>query len=127
MVDGEEQIAVVGRTIRCRSCGEEWTIEIDDLRLIGEETTDQGPFAIDYFIAFYANDRWRFISWYADGRDEAVRAMESLLGFELKFELVFSTSCVSRAIWPPSLAGRAFYREESGGGGSHGTYFVPRT
>jgi hypothetical protein len=84
MVDDVESLSVVGRTIRVRTFGEERTIEVDALRLIGEETTDQGPFAVDYFIAFYAEERWSLVSWYADGRDDAFEALESLLGCELR-------------------------------------------
>jgi len=83
-----------------------WAIPVSTVRLIGETTNDHGPFLDDYALCFVTTaDCWYEASFYAEGRDEFLASLSSILGCELVLRLVGSTDYDSNVIWPPDLAG----------------------
>src|SRR5688500_1399372 len=77
----------------------------------GGRTT--GP-ADDYFFCFATGPAmWREASFYAEGRDEFLRALGAKLGAPLEAGLCNSTDFASRVLWPPSLAGQPMFRFEA--------------
>jgi hypothetical protein len=106
------QILLDGDVIRYRSAVYgNWDLSLADVRIIGESTNQSGPFADDYFFCFATGpEMWREASFYADGRDEFLRALGARLGVPLDVGLCHSTDFASRVLWPPSLAGQPMFR-----------------
>lgn len=81
-----------------------WRLPLDEIRLIGEMTNQLGPFADDYFICFAKDSSgWSEASYYADGRDEFLRAIGDHLQTRLELRLTNSTDFASRILWPEHL------------------------
>ncbi|MEX0936656.1 MAG: hypothetical protein WDZ59_02270 [Pirellulales bacterium] len=96
-----------------------WSVEIDRIKVIGEMTTEEGPFADDYFLVLVTGpDDWYLASSYARGRDEVVSALREHLHADLEFTLTGSTDLTSRVLWPEALRGRDLlvFRDDSPGG-----------
>jgi hypothetical protein len=92
-----------------------FTLRLSDIRIIGECTNQDGPFADDYFLCFVtAPNLWYEASFYAAGRDEFLAALGERLGVPLQLALQASTDFASRILWPADLAGqpRFDYRPE---------------
>jgi hypothetical protein len=89
-----------------------WKLVIADLVFVGEYTIES--MADDYFLEFITTKdglaSWFEVTFYADGRDEAIAALGKKLGQPLPFELCNSTSFKSRGMWPPELAGKPYRR-----------------
>jgi hypothetical protein len=87
-----------------------WSLTIADLVFVGEYTISS--FGDDYFFEFITvkNGQWRWfeVTFYADGRTEAIAALGKNLGQPLSLGLCNSTRCKSRAMWPPELAGKPY-------------------
>lgn len=91
----------------------EWDLPVADLRILGEATNQNGPFADDYFFCFATGPgRWLEASFYADGRDEFLRALGTELGASLETGLCNSTDFASRVLWPLPLAGQPMFHYE---------------
>ena len=98
----------------CRICHEwpqgTWDLRVDRVRLSGEATTDKGPFADDYWFYFVSvRDLWYRASFYAEGRDEFLKALSDQLGDKLELGLCNSTKFASRVLWPPHLVGKPMF------------------
>jgi hypothetical protein len=91
-----------------------WAIEIKDLILIAEYTTNEGPQLDDYFFEFvFAEDGIaykRTCSFYIKGRDEVLKTLADQYGMELKVRLLRSTEWESRVLWPTHLAGSDYFK-----------------
>jgi hypothetical protein len=89
-----------------------WQLLVGDVRVIGEYTTDHGPFLDDWFLVFVKSTTscWYEASNYADGLDETCEQLTAILGAEsLSGNLFASTEFASRIIWPQSLLGRPLF------------------
>ncbi|MHA3774488.1 hypothetical protein ACXR0O_23435 [Verrucomicrobiota bacterium sgz303538] len=82
---------------------EAWRVPIADLRVIGEFTNTDGPYADDYFFVFITCDQWFEASFYAEGRDTLLAGLGQRLHHKLQTGLCDSTSLVSRVLWPARL------------------------
>jgi hypothetical protein len=102
------------RIIRYRIDGATiWELPVSDIRVIGEVTTDHGPFVDDYSFCFATDgDSWFQGSFYAEGSDEFLKSLASVLGCELALRLVGSTDYDSNVLWPPHLAGTPMFSFE---------------
>lgn len=85
--------------------GDTVSIELDLVVVIGEYTTAHGPFIDDWFLAFvYKNGDWKEISVYAEGYDELMQYLSTLLGIDLtKAFLANSTNWKSYVRYPVNL------------------------
>lgn len=106
------RILLDGDMIRYRSAVYgDWDLPVSEVRIIGEAMNQAGPFADDYFFCFAAGpSMWREASFYAEGRDEFLRALGTKLGNPLEAGLCHSADFASRVLWPPSLAGEPMFR-----------------
>lgn len=106
------RILLDGDVIRYRSAAYgDWDVRLSDVRIIGEASNQSGPFADDYFFCFATGpSMWREASFYAEGRDEFLRALGERLGNPLEVGLCHSADFASRVLWPPTLAGEPMFR-----------------
>src|SRR5437660_10228201 len=83
--------------------GNEWSLPLTDVRVIGEYTTTGGLVAQDYFIVFI-DGAGKSYDLPAEALDASLtdRLRESFR--PLKFRLHRSTKLKSRIIWPPKHA-----------------------
>lgn len=95
----------IGRHGRSNSIG----IPLVDVKVIGEYTNQNGPFADDYFICFVTDaPGWTEVSFYAEGRDALLSELEAYFGADILLGLCWSTDFNSRILWPLRLTGREF-------------------
>ncbi len=107
-------IQLDGEIIRYRSSVYgDWDLPVSEVRMIGEAADPNGPVIDDYFFCFATGpEQWVEASFYADGRDEFLRALGAKLGAPLECGLCHSTDYASRVLWPPSLAGEPMFHYE---------------
>ena len=80
-------------------------IAVDEIKLIGEYTTGNGPLIDDWFIVFMTSATdWKQISEYTPGMPEMLQELGQLLDAEIVGSLSWSTSWRTNIIWPPSVA-----------------------
>ncbi len=101
------ELECAGGVLSYRSGDGGWSILISAIRLIGEYTNSDGPFLDDYFLVFLTavEDGWHQASFYAEGRDEALRSIETRIGATIEPGLCDSTTFRTRILWPPHLKG----------------------
>jgi hypothetical protein len=85
-----------------------WQFPVYELRVVGEYTTVDGP-ADDYFFVFVTENQWFEASFYANGRDSFLSGLGTLLGHKLECGLTYSTSLMSRVLWPVHLQGKPMF------------------
>jgi hypothetical protein len=117
-----------------------WSLTIADLAFVGEYTISS--LGDDYFLEFITVKdglaNWFEVTFYADGRDEAIAALGRKLEQPLTLELCNSTNFKSRVMWPPGLTGKPYrtwvpYKSNWGGTcpffevSRPGSHPVPRT
>ena len=85
----------------------DWSIPTSDIRLIAEYTNSDGPHLDDYFFVFLTATKggWHEASFYAAGREIALRALEEKIGASLETGLCYSTEYRTRILWPASVRG----------------------
>ena len=85
-------------------------MRIDDLRLLGESTNQNGPFEDDYFLCFASDDSgWMEASFYSDGRGNFLKELSEILDSNLSLDLMHSTDFASRILWPEALRGEPMF------------------
>ncbi|MHC4528847.1 MAG: hypothetical protein ACYTEX_10065 [Planctomycetota bacterium] len=90
--------------------GFSWELPVTRIRLLGEYTNQDGPYADDYFFVFATGpDRWYEASFYAEGSDSFLNGLSGILGHPLKPTLTNSTDFHSNVLWPAELAGRPLF------------------
>lgn len=106
------QIEFEGDVIRYTSgTYSDWTIRVNDIRIIGEATNQNGPFADDYFLCFATGpEMWHEASFYAAGRDSFLSALGARLGTTFQLNLSLSTDFASRILWPVELADKPLFK-----------------
>ena len=94
----------------------DWQLALREIRVIGEYTNQNGPFAVDYFLAFVTDPEliWLEASFYAEGREAFLEKLGARLGQVFQCSLCASTDFDSRVWWPVDLAGQPMFdfREE---------------
>ena len=112
VVDKSPQIETVEGRLRYGGDHVPWEIVIANIAVIGEYTNQNGPYAVDYFLVFMerGHTQWYEASFYAHGRDEALKSLAIQLGAELECQLSHSTDFRSRVMWPSALAGREMFQ-----------------
>ncbi len=92
---------------------------MSEVAVIGEFTTDHGPFVDDWFLVFVPrSSEWFEASMYSEGCEQARDRLSCALGVTLASGLAASTDFASRVIWPIELADRPLFtfNRESGSG-----------
>jgi hypothetical protein len=87
-----------------------WSVEIKDLILVAEYTTNEGPHFDDYFLIFQTKTCAFECTFYAEGRDAAFVKLSEQLNIPLQLQLCNSTDWKSRVIWPIHLAGTDYFQ-----------------
>jgi len=114
-LDHSVKLEVAGETVQATLSGSRlWSFPIAALVLIGEYTTNQGPYVDDYFVEFVTVESgkpffWK-VSFYAEGVEQSFVVLEKKLGEQLLLELYASTEWKSRVVWPPAESGKPFLR-----------------
>lgn len=87
--------------------GKKWSSNVDDLILIAEYTTDEGPDIDDYFFVFVTSENgtacFSKCTLYAEGTTEVLTRLGKQLSFPLSCGLCNSTKWASRILWPPQF------------------------
>jgi hypothetical protein len=90
-----------------------WSVPIDSIILIAEYTTNEGPWADDYFLVFVTleNQQLYFSTcpYSADGIIKAPEGLKKHLGVLVQLDLVSSTDWRSRVAWPVEMAGTEYF------------------
>ncbi|MBT6153250.1 MAG: hypothetical protein HOL01_07150 [Planctomycetaceae bacterium] len=91
----------------------DWIIRIADIRIIGEATNQNGPFADDYVLCFCTGPgMWHEASFYAEGRDSFLTALGARLGAPLQLCLASSSDFASRILWPVEFVDKPMFKYE---------------
>lgn len=103
-------ISLSGDTIRYESRRVSWKLQLNTIVVIGESTTDQGPFIDDWWLCFATGqDRWYEAPFDAKGWSTFLDDLSSRLGHALIPALFASTNYASRIMWPPQLEGKPMF------------------
>ena len=85
--------------------GSGWKFSLSELRLIGEWTTDQGPYVEDYFYGFVVGRPHCFYYAPLGANTSIVTELSAAMGEPMTSALAGSTLNRSRIIWPRALEG----------------------
>jgi hypothetical protein len=87
-----------------------WEMPIDDIGLVGEYTTDAGPWLCDYFVVLVPRpgEEWWELCDETNGLRDAVDTLARRLG-PLRFALANVPGWASRIVWPPSGEGQPLF------------------
>jgi hypothetical protein len=86
-------------------------IPIKEIRIIGEYTTNEGPFKDDWFFVFVLDsDDIRQVSAYATGTEEMLRQVGQIITTELTEQLANSTNWKSNVLWPAIFRGQELFK-----------------
>ena len=90
-----------------------WTLPIRAIVVIAEYTTNEGPYADDYFLTFVTVEDgqpfYSSCSFYVEGRDRVLLEISNRLGSQIELGLANSTEWTSRVIWPPSMTDQEYF------------------
>lgn len=88
-----------------------FSVPLSEVVVIGEFTTDNGPFIDDWFIVFVhrSGSEWFEASMYAEGNEAVRDRLSAALGSTIIGGLAASTDFASRILWPSALAGRPLF------------------
>jgi hypothetical protein len=85
-----------------------WKESIAELTLVGEYTTNVGPWAEDYFFVFGFGRPPKFYEVPLGMGSPILSSLSASLGFALVPSLCNNTDWRSRVLWPPALEGHSF-------------------
>ena len=87
--------------------GDGWSVNLSDVRIIGEYTNSDGPFLDDYFFVFLTavEGGWHQASFYAEGRDAFLADLAKAIGSPIETGLVNSADFKTRILWPSDISG----------------------
>jgi len=111
----KSRLEISDSTLICRDDAGQagWMSNIDDLILIAEYTTDEGPWIDDYFFVFVTSEKgaayFSKCTFYAAGVNEVLTELSLRLEFPLKPGLCGSMTCLSRVMWPAQLENTQYF------------------
>lgn len=83
---------------------------INNIKVIGEYTTSEGPFIDDWFFVFILSaDEIKEISAFAEGIHEVLIYLGKIKDAEIYGQLASSTQWKTRVIWPRIIEGQELY------------------
>lgn len=90
-----------------------WSLPVNSVLLIAEYTTNEGPYADDYFLVFVtAEDSQLYFStcsFSSAGIKEGLNSLQERIGSPIQLELQGSTEWRSRVAWPPEMRGTEYF------------------
>lgn len=88
-------------------------VELDRVKLIGELTTNEGPYRDDWFIVFHQSEDFNVaVSTYAVGMHGLIdNDFKNDRGWNLETTLSWSTNWRNRIMWPDDLKDKEFWEE----------------
>lgn len=88
-----------------------FSVPLSELAVIGEFTTDNGPYIDDWFLVFVprGGGQWFEASVYAEGAEAFRDQLSAVLGCSIRGSLFASTDFASRILWPAILADRPLF------------------
>jgi hypothetical protein len=90
-----------------------FSLPVEEIAVIGEFTTNNGPVIDDWFLVFVCRGGdWFEVSVYSDGSEGVLEGLSTALGANLDLGLVASTDFASRVVWPTEIAGRPLFEFE---------------
>lgn len=105
-------IEIVGEQLRYQSTDYgTWEIPVGDIKVVGEYTTDNGPYIDDWFLVFVMRDEyWVEASNYCGGQEAVREALANRLGVEsLWGSLAYTTDFHSNVLVPACLAKQSLF------------------
>lgn len=88
--------------------GTELGIDPKKIAIIGEYTTDSGPFVDDHFFVI-VSDSGEIAQIPSENVDRVMGALETIAGMKIEPHLCNSAQNASRIIFPTTLAGHALF------------------
>jgi hypothetical protein len=86
------------------------TIDLNDVKFIGEYTTDDGPFVDDWFLSFvYSDGTWDNISVYADNIESVKDYLSKKFSLDTSYYLANSTKWDSQILYPKAFLGHKLF------------------
>jgi hypothetical protein len=90
-----------------------WALPVKSVVLIAEYTTNEGPYADDYFLVFVtAEESQLYFSTCpvsSAGIEEGLNLLQQRLGSSIQLELQGCTEWRSRVAWPPEMQGTEYF------------------
>ncbi len=88
-----------------------FSVALSEIAVIGEFTTDNGPYIDDWFLVFVPRSgrQWFEASVYAEGAEAFRDQLSAALGCSIWGSLFASTDFASRILWPGALADRPLF------------------
>jgi len=87
-----------------------WSVEIKDIVLVAEYTTDEGPYFDDYFLVFATKSCAYQSTFYAEGLNTVIETLYERFSMPLRLQLNGLTHWTSRVIWPAHLEGSNYFQ-----------------
>lgn len=102
---------VQGQEIRLLKAGEVvWSFALQDLLLIGEETTSGGPYLDDHFLVLVDDlGNWCRFSLEAANVNEAITVLEKHLNTKLEMLLAHEVERNNKILWPEEHRGKRLF------------------
>jgi hypothetical protein len=103
---------------------EDQVSSLDSIKLVGEFTTEDGPYAEDHLLSVWLNDqRTLEIPIGSPGVAVLLEKLGSKAGVPIQTSLASETSFASRVLYPPEKSGQALFVFESARKGFAGLFY----
>ena len=113
MTDAEKEygkIELIDETIiRSKNGNSLWSIPLEEIIVIGEFTTENGPYLDDWFLTLITAKTWCEIPIGTEGIDIFLNELGEKLKSELALQLINSTDWKTRIIWPLASQNKKLY------------------
>lgn len=91
------------------------SFNIYDIKIIGEQTTSNGPFTDDWYLLFILNKTdWYQIPMYAENMQDVLKELSGILKAEVIGTLFYATSWKTNVIYPKEFQGKDLFLTEDG-------------
>jgi hypothetical protein len=105
-LNGEKVIEVVGGLNPLK-------IDVDKIKVIGEFTTADGPYADDWFLTFITQKDWIEIPMYTNGMTNFLTDLGKILKADLNAKLTNSADWKTRIMFPNEFKEKELYEIEN--------------
>jgi len=114
MIGVQSKVQLKDESIRFGSKDQSgWELSVEEIRVIIEYTTEDGPFAPDHFLVFVNRSGTEYhLPLEAEGCLEVAEQVGKALEADIDLKLSTSTNFASRVVFPDSIAGVEGYKLE---------------